>query len=303
MKTTLGKHGSPWGVLTAMILGFGASARAGDVVVDNLTVNFDLSVKAASTNTTAPTNGLVFYYSFSTNSDPIVDDSGLGHTGTVYGATYTNSGISGGAYAFNGGEYITSPSSTNFDFGSGNFTWAAWLKLSPEVDVYGTDVRRIFSRGFVEGGNGEGTWSWGIGHIYSWGSGIRLNLFYRSGGFYDVISDELSVSGGEWCHVAVVRDGSTVTFYLNANAVGGGWMSGTLSNDEPLQIGWRLYGEYFQGDMDEIRIYNRALSQEEVGGLYYSVAQTTNGTVRFETGVAHLRPLGDVSMGVYTNQP
>ncbi len=77
-----------------------------------------------------------------------------------------------------------------------------------------------------------------------------------------------TVPMGEWVHLAMVRDGATVRHYING--VGAG--SGTLSNSADIRIdrfGNRgSSGEYFDGQVDDIRIYNRALTAAEVAEIY-----------------------------------
>ena len=75
---------------------------------------------------------------------------------------------------------------------------------------------------------------------------------------------------GEWHHYAVTWDGQEVQFYLDGNAIGSTALTDALqANTEPLMIGCDPPGqaEYFNGKLDEIRIYNRALSEAEIQQL------------------------------------
>ena len=72
-----------------------------------------------------------------------------------------------------------------------------------------------------------------------------------------------------WTHLAVTYNGSTLTLYRNGVAVATSNVSGTLSpTTGTLQIGASQFGEYFKGLIDEVRIYNRALSDTEIQALY-----------------------------------
>src|SRR5262249_32298007 len=72
-----------------------------------------------------------------------------------------------------------------------------------------------------------------------------------------------------WSHVSVTYNGSTLTLYRNGVAVATSNASGTFSpTTGTLQIGGSQFGEYFQGFIDEIRIYNRGLSNAEIQTIY-----------------------------------
>jgi len=77
------------------------------------------------------------------------------------------------------------------------------------------------------------------------------------------------VVAGEWIYVVGTLNGTTLNLYFNGVLEGTGTFSGTrgsLTSD--LAIGRRSGASYFKGAIDEVRIYNRALSTEEVQDLY-----------------------------------
>jgi uncharacterized repeat protein (TIGR02543 family) len=69
-----------------------------------------------------------------------------------------------------------------------------------------------------------------------------------------------------WTHLAATYDGAILRLYVNGTPVGTRTTTQTmLSSTSPLRLGGNsVWGEYFQGRIDEVRIYNRALSQIEV---------------------------------------
>ncbi len=69
-----------------------------------------------------------------------------------------------------------------------------------------------------------------------------------------------------WTHLAVTYDGTTLRLYVNGSQVSSRALTGTiLGTDDPLWIGGnRPYGEYFQGVIDDVRVYDRALRPSEV---------------------------------------
>jgi hypothetical protein len=69
-----------------------------------------------------------------------------------------------------------------------------------------------------------------------------------------------------WSHVAVTYDGTTVRMYVNGTLVGSKAQTGPLvTSSQPLRFGGdAVWPEWFQGALDEIRVYNRALSVTEI---------------------------------------
>jgi hypothetical protein len=69
-----------------------------------------------------------------------------------------------------------------------------------------------------------------------------------------------------WTHLATTYDGVTLRLYVNGSLVGSRDIAGGIhTSSSPLRLGGNaIWGEYFGGRLDEVRIYNRALSQTEI---------------------------------------
>src|SRR5207244_13011036 len=69
-----------------------------------------------------------------------------------------------------------------------------------------------------------------------------------------------------WTHLAVTYDGATLRLYVNGIQTAAQAVTGSLlSSTAPLRIGGDApWGEYFSGTIDEVRVYNRALSAAEI---------------------------------------
>ena len=69
-----------------------------------------------------------------------------------------------------------------------------------------------------------------------------------------------------WSHLAITIDGTALRLFVNGTQVKSTAASGTLTpSANPLRIGGNtVWGEYFSGKIDEVRIYNRALSAAEI---------------------------------------
>ena len=76
----------------------------------------------------------------------------------------------------------------------------------------------------------------------------------------------MNVPINSWQHVAVTYKNNVATFYINGvKEVVSGFSSNNISGNENLGIGYSsIYGNYFAGQMDEIRIWNIALSDIDI---------------------------------------
>jgi fibronectin type 3 domain-containing protein len=210
---------------------------------------------ASATTAAAPPpgTGLVLAYSFNAGSGTTVSDaSGNGNTGTINGATWSTQGRFGGALSFNGlNNTVVIPSSASLNV-SAAMTLEAWIMPTAAQSGWRTVMQREVDAYFLNASNDSGA------------------LFPAGGG---TIGGPVSwVSGGTpspvnaWTHLALTYDGTTLRLYVNGTLAAGQNVSGAIqTNSNALRIGGNVpYGEFFQGLIDEVRVYNRALSQSEV---------------------------------------
>jgi hypothetical protein len=208
--------------------------------------------------------GPVAYYPFTGNA---VDSSGTGNTPTVNSATLTTDrfGAANSAYAFDGaGSLMERPyDPTSGLFPAGDIAISAWFNTSSttpqEQAIVGTHY----------GGSGEGY----MLQVNSW-EGYRLYFLARAGGIQASLTSTNPVNDGRWHHAAVVRRGDVIQLFLDGQVQGSTTLVGAIDYNPsiPFQIG-HTYGAtqsayYFTGSLDDIRIYNRALSAAEVDSLY-----------------------------------
>ncbi|MEC7029211.1 MAG: LamG domain-containing protein, partial [Pseudomonadota bacterium] len=100
----------------------------------------------------------------------------------------------------------------------------------------------------------------------------RANIYDGSTGGYDIAHDT-RISDNKWHHVVLVRDAAkNMSIYVDGVLGGTGSDAYTIANAQPLQLGDNLSnasgGANHQGQIDETRYYNRALSEEEISQLY-----------------------------------
>lgn len=200
-----------------------------------------------------PTDGLVAYYPFNGNAN---DESGNGHNGTVTGATLTTDrkGNANSAYHFNTNQYINTganiPTAIN---STAKLTISAWVKTSSSSDFHSIIVSRN-----------------GTGNII----GLSIpNQFYaqlanNSGNWYYTVSPS-SYNNGSWHHIVMTYNGSVLSLYIDGNLIASNTFNINLIVSQSFYIGYdTAFGRYMVGDIDDIRIYNRALTQSEVTLLY-----------------------------------
>jgi len=114
----------------------------------------------------------------------------------------------------------------------------------------------------------ERTSGWGAGEynlLGDYGNAVLLQIFDLDDGCDDELQAG-NVLDGEWRHIAATYDSSEIVVYVDGDDVGGGPCDGEIAEvATPLYIGSRGGGSRFtHGAYDEIRIYNRAMSKDEI---------------------------------------
>ncbi len=230
-------------------------------VIDELRIyNRALSQAEIQNDMNTPVGGQVAAYAFNEGTGSIVSDaSGNGNTGQIYGAIWTTNGRFGDALSFNGtSSYVDlgTPSSLKT---TGSMTWSAWVMSSGNPPDDGQIVAQS------DGTNGwqlktspdTGPRTFGVAvsangsnHIQRYSRTVlALNTWYYVTGVYNAVAQTLDI------YVNGVQDD--------------GVLSGTVPASQSVPnvdatIGERSGGYYFNGVIDELRIYNRALSQAEI---------------------------------------
>jgi hypothetical protein len=198
-------------------------------------------------------NTLVLHFTFDEGSGNIVtDDSGYQNNGKFKANPKWVDGKSGKALSFNGGDAVEIKSSDSLDITKG-ITMEMWVKA-----IGGAEVKQAgIERGGWEGGE------YSIYPVYEGGTVIQ---FFDLGGCGDAAIKGKSIQGNEWHYLTGTWDGKTISLYIDGELDKSGGCEGTLKSAvTAVQIGSRNGGERFlTGLVDEVRIYNRALTQGEV---------------------------------------
>jgi hypothetical protein len=221
----------------------------------------------------APIEGLVAYYSFSGNAN---DDSGNGNNGINYGATLTEDrfGNSNAAYSFNGVDsYISVPYSTDFDFSQISISF--WI--SRNADQAGGYYKSMPLSRPNDASPNYGTrgedYSWFLIQLYDWGTIKQIDGtgIGPDQGFSDIVPEVNIVPLQTWTHLIFTQDASNNTkVYVNGILVDAGTGLPWEISTQPLFIGMNHIGDAYNGLLDDISIYNRAISDIEAETIYNS---------------------------------
>jgi uncharacterized repeat protein (TIGR01451 family) len=196
--------------------------------------------------------GLVAAYTFNEGvGTTVADSSGNNNTGTISAATWTATGKYGNALVFNGtGALVTVPNAASLQLTTG-VTLEAWVNPSVVTAAW-RDV-------IYKGSNGADNYY--LEATTPIGGGAP-----GAGGTFGEIYGTAALPVNTWTHLAVTYDRVVQRLYVNGVQVSSVAATGAISTStNPLQIGGdSIYGQFFQGMIDEVRIYNRALSPSEI---------------------------------------
>lgn len=210
------------------------------------------------------------------------DDSFGGHNGQLVGNVGFSPGKAGKAFLLDGSSYVEAGNPADFNFsGNSSMSVELWAYRTGSEGVMhlvgkraGCDGSIQYQMAFDGGGLGFG------GSGGSVGTGLQMPL-------------------NTWMHLAATADGSTLSFYINGKLVAS--TPGALgpANDTPLRIAASgSCGQFFHGLLDEVAIYNRALSGEEIAAIFASgAAGKCFPSAHPDLGVALLVKGGAVRLG------
>ncbi len=230
-----------------------------------------------------PSNGLVAWYPFNGNAN---DESGNGNHGTVSGASLTEdrNGNLNTAYSFNGSNnYITVPFSSSFNSIQTGLTMSAWVLMSGGTGA-STPPRVMELRG-AYGNGGDAGFVMLAQDNSSISRTFEVRWHNNFGNTNISIAPTSNVSSLVWHYLVFTADGNSGVgnFYVDGQLVNNnssmqfqGLINSCNYNNNPLIIGaeTNLLGKW-GGKLDDIAIYNRALTQEEITALY--TATPVNG--------------------------
>ena len=212
------------------------------------------------------------------NGGTVADSSGQGKTGTYTtdnAATEksTASGKHDRGLTFDGtGDYVDCGTDSSLDITGNQLTMEAWVYPTA---WNGNDY--VLSKYAVAGGTG------GYGMALTDEAGGQITYFIDTGGATSQKFSSVTKEMNKWHHFVVTYDGSHLTSYWNGVLKDSHSQTGNIdTTTNTARIGRLGTGAYyFSGTIDEVRIYNRALSAAEIAAHYAAKAKTNYGDVRF----------------------
>ena len=212
-----------------------------------------ISLLSATLFAQVSTSGLVGYWPFNGNAN---DASGNNLNGIVYGATLTADrfGNPNSAYSFNGSSnYIEIANNAVLELTT--YTEALWF-YAPVSN--GANLEQLLVKGPPP---------------YNYTLDLNSNLLpasgFNSGNSEVSLLANTSTTSGKWHLLAFTNDGSTAIIYLDNVVVATKSVTTTVPTTGNIFVAtYDGTQEFFGGSIDEIRLYNRALSAGEIGAMY-----------------------------------
>ena len=224
-------------------------------IIKPLLIAFTISLALLPQAWAVPNEGLVAYYPFNGNAN---DESGNGNDGVVIGATLTEDrfGNTNSAYNFDGyDDYIEASSFNALTFDE--ITVSVWVKPVPG----GINNHRIVT---LDDGVDPGYHHYDIES--NSGRGLDAYIDQEAVGEFD-----WEFEGDKWTHIAVSYDGNTVMIFKNGDLTETGTRVASPRNGV-LFIGGvdapNYQSQIWDGEIDDVRIYDRALSIDEIKEIY-----------------------------------
>ena len=197
------------------------------------------------------TPGLVAAYGFEEGAGAVVGDaSGAGNDGTIAHASWTSSGVYGDALILDGsGPGVTVPDSSSLHLRRG-MTLEAWVNPTVVDEQWRDIVYKGDDSYFLE--------------ATSPGNAPAAGGTFRGQGTNVFATAPLAT--GTWTYLAVTYDGQALRLYVNGDEVSSVARTGRIAaSGRPLELGGdSIYGQGFQGLIDEVRVYNVALTPTEI---------------------------------------
>ena len=215
------------------------------------TTSASVTVTVSNTAPPPPT-GLVAAYSFNAGAGTtLADVSGSGNRGTISGATWSTPGKNGGALQFDGvDDLVTVADAASLDLTTG-MTLEAWVFPTALTDwrtvILKEQPGQLVYALYANTDTGRAS-----GHVFV-------------GGDLDTRSVS-PLAANAWTHLAVTYDGVTLRLYVGGTQVSSRAVAGSMPNSTgAVRLGGNtVWGEWFAGRLDDVRVYNRALAAAEV---------------------------------------
>ena len=202
-------------------------------------------------------DGLVSYWTCDSTAGDVLEDAWGENDGTVFGNPQTVAGKIGNAIEFGENKYVEMPDHESFNFGDGGFTLSAWINIGA---LPAAGWARIVGR------HTQGPPRHGLS--------IVIKVMFQVNGTF--VEGSTRLSPGQWYHIVGVREGAVGKIYVNGVLDKEGEVDSASVDPESdgemhFCVKGTKAGDWFMGVVDEVSIYNRALSDAEVAQNFEAV--------------------------------
>lgn len=206
-----------------------------------------------------PPKGMVAWWTFDESTGSLfADRAGVDNAGTGMSSPLPVTAKVAGGLKFNGNNHVDVPNHAELNFGTGDFSFDAWIQTSQKIGLKDLVDKRSNTKGYLfylNNGN--------LGFLIKDGTTTNFN-------------SSLFVADGEWHHIAITverKNKNGIIFYVDGvpTQVGDPTLQlGNIDNTNKLRIGVDLFSNThnFSGILDEIELFNRVLTKAEVVSIY-----------------------------------
>lgn len=206
------------------------------------------------------TNGLVAYYPFNGNANDESENKNHGIAKDILPGS-NRFGLQNSSCYFNGEtSFVDCGNNKSLNFGKSDFTISAWIRCDGlQGDKY-----------IVSKYNGVSGPSYGVG---THGNNNLYSFIWGNVGLYTELKSQTSIGQDKWHQITFVFNRASKLFtYIDGLVVGDVDISSdkesVIENQVSLLIGSVNGTQFFRGDIDDVRIYNRALTDSEAKALF-----------------------------------
>lgn len=235
----------------------------GDVAIEpNETYQVNLTLPSGATLldgqgivtiTNDEVSGLVAAYSFNEGTGTTVGDtSGNNNNGTIAGATWSTAGHAGNALSFDGAnDMVSITDSASLDVI--RVTLMAWVRPTSLSGWRSVILKERGTDGLAYG-------------LYAHDNAPRPSAYVNVSNLDREVQGTSALPLNTWTHLTMTYDGTSIRLYVNGTLTATRAQTGNITvSAQKLAIGGNTpWGEFFAGLIDDVRIYNRALSAAEI---------------------------------------
>jgi lysophospholipase L1-like esterase len=226
--------------------------------------SFTITVSESPDSPVCPAGTVAYWPLNEPQSNTIFRDIVGGHDGSCEGTSCPAASIGqiGSARSFDGSDKVNVPDAPEFAWdNSDSFSIEMWVNSSQNCTE-----NKVFM-GKQRSGGSSGSWWVGCGT-----GGSAIFSLRSSTGAAENVNSVTPINNGAWNHLVAVRNAATNQSLLYVNgileAAATSSYTGSFANTSSLNIGHYANGYFFNGRLDELAIYNRALTAQEVEHHY-----------------------------------